>query len=268
MANDYTQLPTTNTVSLTDKDIFWMNRSRRWVIFLCFIQLIVSWFTLLSGNLLVSIVTVIFSSLGLSGVRRSHVRLLTAHFVYSLIMYIFSLIALVGMFVYCQNCRWWSYLLVFLFVMFQAIGLRYSRMLIALIKNNGDSSFLAAPRCSWMWKRQQSTECCATQTNVPLATIETQTPTGVQAQTPTAPEAPKEQYPIAQQQFAYVPMPMQNMNMNMNMPYIPMRYPMMQQPITIMPQYMQPAPQAYQQQQQQQVVTPQSNLYPVVYKAN
>jgi len=156
--------------------------------------------------------------------------------------------------------------------MLQAIGLRYSRMLIALIKNNGDSSFLAAPhRCSWRSWRQQPAEC-STQTATPLATIETQTPpavqTSIQTQTPTAPEAPKETPNPYAQQMAFVPVQNMNMNMNMNMPptYIPMRYPMMQQPIAIMPQWMQPAPQNYQQMQQQQQVTPQTNLYPVMYK--
>jgi len=268
----YSELPTTVTPTneLTEMEACLMKRAKRWVVFLCMIQLIMSFFLLFGGGLFMVIITVIFATFGLVGVKRENIRYLIAHFVYTLVIYILSLIALVAMFVYCTDCNWFAYILSFFWILFQAIGLRQSRILIFFLKQkNGVAS---GCRC-------QNNQCTQTVT-ITSETAATQTPQQVQIamQTQTQPETKvtpvqpvqAQVFPSAQQFIAY-PFP-QNGQPNFNyMPMQPMRYPILpqQQPFQAMPQYFQPMPPTYGVVPPKQEGQMNTNVYPatpVVYK--
>jgi len=264
MKTDYTPLPISNPVPLSEEDIFWMCKAKKGVVFLSLVQLFFAFFVLSHGSLPVMLATTIFAFFGLVGVRKQNVRLLTAHFVYSLILYIFSLIGLVALFIYCENCPWYTYVIVFVFVLIQAIGLRHSRLLIVLIKNNGNSSAIQY-RCSWRRRcPAPKTECSSvqtaqtaeTQTNaIPMVQISTQT-------TPSAPEIPQAQ--LQHPQFAAIQM--QNFN---GMPtFVPFRYPMQQQGMMMPQQGMMMQQQPMMMPQYMQAVLPQQLRLPQLSPLN
>ena len=194
-----------------------IQRAKKWVVFTCLLQLVIGIFLLLGGALLPAIVIIVFSMLGLGGVRKQNRRLLISHFAFTMVVYIFSLIGLVALLVYCHGCSWIIFLVDFVFILFQAIGLKHSRILITLTP--------AVP-CERRCQTEQ-TQTVVQETQTPQQTVQAST------QTPTAPTAQPPVYPpIA---FA---MPFPQNGQQQFYPMQPIRYPTMQQPVQIMPQFM------------------------------
>jgi len=264
---EYTPLPTVNPTSSVSEtpsqvDQLMITRAARRVVFLCFVQLVMATLSLLRGGLIVVGISAIFIALGIVGAAKRRVRLVILHFVYSIVLYILSIIGLVLMFIYCHDCKWWMYTIGFLFIVIQAIGLRSSRMLICLLKGSGAGG--CAYRCaSSRWCRstqtanntsQQQTQTTQSQSSpvaTPVVPVSTQT---AETNTPTAPQ----QFSFPQQMIA---MPVQQ-GFPQYFPLQPIRYPMMQQPISVVP--MMPQPQFNGQ------ITPQNQqqmqMYPFVYR--
>jgi hypothetical protein len=168
---------------LTDEEKFMVTRGKRWVVVLCFIQLVMCVFSVFIGYFFVLCVAALFISFGLVGAIRQNPRLLIAHHIFSLVLYILTLVGVALMILYCDMCSWINYLISFFFVIFQAVGLKYSRNLIRLTyKANG-----------WTCARGK---CCKTQTacnnEQPCATQSTQTPNEIPLEvvTPVAPVTP------------------------------------------------------------------------------
>jgi hypothetical protein len=235
MDTSYSPLPTVSVngesaATPTDVEVRMMQRSARWVIFLCFVQLLMALGAMLFSGIFFMVLTIIFASLGITGARKQHVRFLTAHFIFSLVLYILSLVGMVALIIYC-NCSWIVYVLGFFLVLFQAVGLRHSRNLIVMVKKFGPN-----PTCNNV----------ATPTPQPEPVQETPAPP---VQPPVQTPAPAF-YPIA--------LPMQQLPPQY-IPMQPMRYPMMQQPM-MFPQFIQP-PQVPAQQS-----STQPPVYPVLYR--
>jgi len=136
--------------TLTEAETFQVKRSSRGVLFLCFIQLIMAFADLLFGGIIMMVISSLFISFGIVGVAKQRPRLLVAHFVYSLALYILSLVSFVLLVLYCESgCQWWLYAIGFFQVLFQAIGMRHERMLICLLKKKEGSvcSILAGRKC-------------------------------------------------------------------------------------------------------------------------
>jgi len=221
-----------STSALTDAELNMMKRSKRWVIFLAFFQLILAIF---SGNLIQWLLAAIFVTLGLVGVSRGQPRMLVAHFVYSVFQYILSLVGIVWLVLYCEECTWPIYAFAFLIVLVQAIGMRHSRILIALMRI------------------QHNATLPVVQNNI---TIEQQQPQQVQQQQQVEMESVEQvqvqEQEEQQQQFPQYPQPVY---------YIPMPYG--QQPQQgMVPQYY-PVAYPFLHPQQQQSDAP---VYPTVYK--
>jgi len=231
-----------------------MRKAARGVYFLSFIQLICAVAVLFMGGLLYMFISIIFVSLGIAGACKKNPRLLVAHFVYSLVVYIFTLITIIAMIVYCDDCTFWSFLFAFVFLIFQALGMRQSRILIGYARLYPNSGCGRA--CQRRCESQQQTAQTQTQQ------IQEQAPQAPQA--PVVPVAPQF-YPVPQ--MYQVPQPYMPVS-----PFQPMRYasyptqqgiPMMPmgmqyvaypQPV---PQQQQPYPQSVPQQQQQDQLYPQ-----------
>jgi len=234
----YTPLTTeegTPLEPLTEAELRQVKKSRRWVMFLCVIHLIMAFLTLLMGGLIQMIISAIFISCGIVGVAKQRPRLLCVHFVYSVLVYILSLIGFVLMVLYCdENCQWWFCVVGFFGVLFQAIGMRHSRMLIGLLK------------------KQQGISCCRSRCKRETA-CDNKTPVAENT-TPVAQQFPQvvpqnvQMYPIPSHQF--VPMEVQP-RLPQYFPLQPLHYPMMQQA------------QAVPLNNQQQ---PGVGFYPVMYK--
>jgi len=83
------------------------------------------------------IISTLFISIGIVGVSKQRIRLLTVHFIYSLILYVFSLIGVVLLVLYCDaKHAWWVYSVGFFVILFQAVGMKHSRMLICLLRKS------------------------------------------------------------------------------------------------------------------------------------
>jgi len=224
---------------LTDTEIVLMKKAKRWVIFLAFFQLTMAIF---SANLLQWILAAVFVPLGVVGASRSRPKMLVAHFVYSVFEYILSLIGIVWLILYCDDCSWAVYLIAFLIILIQAIGMRHSRILIALVKIQEALSLPTINNVSVQEQQQ----------------IELQIQQSLMEQ-----QQPQQQEEQQQQQFPQQPYPQQVYYA------IPMPYGQQQ---GMAPQYYPvPMPLAYplmhaQQQQEQPVVVPQASIYPSVYK--
>jgi hypothetical protein len=182
----------------------------------------------LHGSFLWMFAHIMFVSCGLTGVRRQHIRALTAHFVYSLLLYILTLVGALFYFL-SEDFTISGYALLMVLALCQAIGLRHSRLLILYLK-------------------KQSTPTKAVQTTT------TETPKPVAATAP-APVQPSPQYiPMQTLRYPAMPVPMVPMPM-MQMPQdnqlnAPQFYPMLQP--QFYPYPMPVAPPAPQQQPQQQ----------------
>jgi len=228
----YTQVPQSEAATpqpLTDAEKCMVNRSRRWVVFTSLLQLVMNafFFLIAAGYwLIIPIVSSLFISFGIVGAARQRPKMLIAHHVYSLLLYILSLVGLIMIILYCNDCHWAVYAASFVLVLFQAIGLRHSRMLIRLtFKQNGGCAW----RCA-RWRRcQRSSQNNQTQTqSVPEVPITPLMASPAESSAPSAPVAPAPAYipmyyayPQQFQQFQQFPsncFPMQPMQ--------PMPYPM------------------------------------------
>eukprot|EP01115_Flamella_aegyptia_P011723 TRINITY_DN5592_c0_g1_i1.p1 TRINITY_DN5592_c0_g1~~TRINITY_DN5592_c0_g1_i1.p1 ORF type:complete len:268 (-),score=109.30 TRINITY_DN5592_c0_g1_i1:44-826(-) len=202
----------TNEPSATE--FIMMRRAAGWVFFLSFLQLAVGIFGLLGGGFLLFVVSVVFASFGIAGARKRNVRLLTAHFVYSLALYILTLIGIVIMIVYCHYCSFLSFLISFFFLILQAVGMRHSRILIGLLKMYPQH---ADVRCARRCNRKQQVTAVPTE-------VATQTPVATETTVQQPQQVPIQFYP---QVFAVPPQ------------YV--RYPVMgQNAYPMMPMQMQP----------------------------
>jgi len=232
-----------------------IRKSARWVVMLALTQLFAAIWFFLAGGFLFFLLTVIFVSFGLVGACRKRVKMLVAHFVYSLLLYILSLAGVVLLFVYCTNCSWPVYLWSFLFVLIQAIGMRHSRILIAMLKRY-DACQLPTTACRY-------SNSCSSQTQTTVSTpVATQT---TEMQSPTAPLVPPPPYP----QYVTMPIQPQYYPLMQQQQQHAVRYPYTQQPIAIMPQYMyQQGPVAPQYVIPSTDHTTATNLYPGGYSTN
>jgi len=169
--------------------------------------------------------------------------MLVAHFVYSIFQYIFSLIGIVYLILYCDECSWPIYLIAFLIILVQAIGMRSSRIMIALVK------LQQAPTPLPMVVEFQQ--------ELPSQQIDFQQPA---PPTPQQSEEEQQQHPQQQQPqsplFYAIPMPYGQQPQQGQPGMVPQFYP-----IPIGYPLLHP-----QQPQQQPVVMPDASAYPAVYK--
>jgi len=243
--NNYSPVPTQlengqAPIELTEEETLQLRKSSRWVICLCFIQLILALVNLLCGGLIMMIVSALFISFGIVGVAKQRPRLLILHFIYSLVLYILSLIGFVLLILYCdKGCQWWLYVIGFFGVLFQAIGMRHSRTLICLLKKK-QGNFCFFQRCK--------TRVCS---NNKVEMEEKATQNSDVPVNAAMPPNMFPMYPIPAHHM--IPMEVQP-RMPQFFPLQPVQYPMMQHPVALTPMGFQP--------QQQQGV----NLFPVMYK--
>jgi len=112
-----------------------LKRASRWVLFLCFLQTVMTVPAFFGGHFLYVLLCLVFITMGLVGLKRQGIKLMTAHLVYSIIIYIFSLIGVVLTVLYCdQDHSWWVYIIGFFMILFQAIGMKHSKRMILLLK--------------------------------------------------------------------------------------------------------------------------------------
>jgi len=122
---------------LTESEMMLLKKSTRWVACLIILQLILATAPLFFGgfSLIPMMISILFISMGIVGLAKQRVGLLTAHFVYSMILYVLSLTVVVLMVLYCERgCDWWTYLFGFMLILFQAIGIRNCRVVLILLK--------------------------------------------------------------------------------------------------------------------------------------
>jgi len=241
---EYTSLPTdverapTPQNTLNEAELLMLRRSSRWVILLCFIQLLMALATLLHGGIIMMCVSALFITFGIVGAAKQRVRLLTVHFVYSLILYVLSLICVVLMILNCNGCYWGIYVAGFFTILFQAIGMRHSRRMICLLKKQSGNV------CAWKCKSEEVTpKPQVSEQNIQLQSM------------------PAHQVVAMQMQPRFSPQ------------YFPMQsvqYPMMQQPINLTPYSFQIQPQVQSQVESTQSEGVQAQqpigLFPVVYR--
>jgi len=235
----------------TTAEMCLIRRSSRFVYVLSFLQILFGMFALFGfGSLVVGILSVFFPVMGIVGACKRRPGLLIAHFVYSLILYVFTLIGIILMIVYCDHCNFWGYLIGFLLLVLQAIGMRHLRIMISYAR------LYPTRRCNWSARcaaRCNTNKACQTQCN--QVSVQVDSPQEKQE----APQVPVPQVPqfYPAPPMVAVPQPyvaMQNMQ--------PMRYPMMTpQGFPMMPMGMQPYLPAYPPVQQD----PQQQLYPAVH---
>jgi len=224
----------------TTADLVQMKKSSRWVYFLCALQLLLGCFALVSGGLLVAIITIIFVSLGICGTRRRNSRPMVAHFVYSLCLYIFTLIGMVALIIYSHHAPFLAFLFVFAFLILQAVGMRHARIMIAYARLYGPipCQYRCKSRCNYA----QTPQPVASQPEVVVP----------EQQQPPLPVYPQQYVPIPQQYVAippYMRYPMLHPGSGMvmqpqQMQYIP-AYPQMMQPMQQQPQEGQQTPAMY-----------------------
>jgi len=213
--NNTVNTPTNNaTPQPSATEVCIMRRSARWVVFLSFVQLFGAIFALLNGGLLIMIISAIFISMGIVGACKKRPRLLIAHFVYSLALYVLTLVGIIAMIIYCMHCSFVVFLLGFFFLIIQAVGMRHSRILIGyarLYPNTG---------CAWK---------CASRCNQQKACGQTQ-PQQQQPVQVVAEERQQQQQPVqsvpqyypAPQMIAIPPQQYMQMQMQQGMQMMPM----------------------------------------------
>jgi len=150
-------------ISLSPQEACLKRKAQRWVIFLGFIQMVQAILSFLSGDILMLACTVIFVTLGMAGIRHQRPRLLVAHFVYSLALYILSLIRIVLLIMYCDECTWIVYSVMFGFILIQVVGLRNSQALIALVRKEATVLLPTVAPCN---ESAPATTDAATQSSV------------------------------------------------------------------------------------------------------
>jgi len=221
--NSNTAVNTTTNNNATPQpsatEVCMMRRSARWVVFLSFVQLFGAIFALLNGGLLIMIISAIFISMGIVGACKKRPRLLIAHFVYSLALYVLTLVGIIAMIIYCMHCSFVVFLLGFFFLIIQAVGMRHSRILIgyARLYPNTGCAWKCASRCNWN-QRQACGRTQQPQQQVQVA--EERQPQPVQ-QLPV--QQPIQSVPQFYPQMIAIP-PQQYMQMQMQqgMPMMPM----------------------------------------------
>jgi len=187
-----------------------LKRSTRWVWGLLALQLWMGIFFLdpTSTGLLALIINSVFVGLGVTALRQRHQRLLTGHFMYSMVIYIFCAIAaVIGLCFSDVAVPFLGLVLAIVIILFQAISLRHERIVLRTycILNE-----LAAQRSS------------AAQTEFETyPDVHVEKPVeGLQEKETAAPQPPFYVMPS----FQYQPVPTQ-----MQMQY-PMQYPMVINP--------------------------------------
>jgi len=238
-------------------DMCLIRKSSRFVYFLSFVQIVFGMFALFGfGSLILGIVSLLFPVMGIVGACKRRPGLLIAHFVYSLIIYIFTLISIILMIVYCDHCSFWGYLIGFILLVLQAIGMRHLRIMI------GFARLYPTRRCNWNSRCAANKACQTQQVSIQVENTQgkEQQQQIPQIQVPQQQMVAPQYYPAPQ--VVAIPQPymaMQNMQpMNMQQ----MRYPMMTpQGIPMMPMGMQP----YIPNYPPQVQDPQQQLYPNVH---
>jgi len=241
MNTPYTQVPVSDNIVaeerasnlLSEQEEKLAKKATRMVVLLCFVQLLLALLSLVCGGIIMMCISAIFISIGIVGAAKQRVRLLTVHFVYSLVLYILSLISVVLIILYCDGCKWWIYVSGFFIILFQAVGMRHSRILICLLKKKNGIV------CSF----GKSKPCVVPEIEL--------------ANTAQQNDIPMYALPVPAHQV--ITMPMQP-----RVPYFPMQpvqYPMMQYPTVIFPNNVQ-------QTQLPQTPFPQTPfaLNPIVYK--
>jgi len=236
MSTSYTPLPLTEGTqtpyTYTDDELRMMRRSTAIVIFLCFVQLGIAFGSLLTGGIILMCVTALFVSMGIVGAAKRNVRLVIVHFVYSLVLYILSVVGLVLFIFYSHDINLWFYALSMLLIIIQAVGLRHSRILIGLLRKNSPP---CARRCG-MWRRGCSNKNACPTNNVQV-TVETPAP--VPQPTPETPvpvpSAPQMMQPITINGQQYIAVPYSPM-MPQYYPLQPMNYPTSQPVFPYFPQ--------------------------------
>jgi hypothetical protein len=254
--NNNVEAAQTSSPQPSETDLCLMRRSARWVVFLGFAQLVASFLTI---SPIMMILSAIFVVMGWVGVAKRRPRLLVAHFVYSLGLYILTLVALIAMIIYCEQCGLVPYLFGFLFLILQAVGMRHGRMLIQYTR-----LYPNAPACAWRRGcrarcNNNNAQSCATQTSTETETKQQPQPVAPQQPQPVAPQqpfAPMQQY---YPQFVAVPQPY-------GMPMQQMRYPVNPQGPAMIPMGMQPYVIPFPQPQQQDGQQPLYPTVPIVYR--
>jgi len=134
-----TVLPVSEQVGPSEAVLRTIRISRRMVAVYCFLQLALAAFALFAsaGGILYFIITAIFVSLGLTGVFKQRYCFLMAHFVYSMIIFILSVIIIIPLFFYCDHCSFVAYIVAALVVCLQVVGLRHCRMLMCAVNPGG-----------------------------------------------------------------------------------------------------------------------------------
>jgi len=261
MSTEYTAVPLEegqnkqeNVPTPTADELCMMARSTRGVALLCLVQMAIGALMFTAHGFIIGGVIAAGVFLGILGVAKKNPCCLIAHFVFSLLLYIFSMLVVMGFIVYCNQCNWGYFVAGLLVIFAQAIGMRHSRILITLTRK-----FRGNNRCcmSRRWCRASQTTqthnpSVQTQTAPVQSSIQTQTPTPMmffpQPQVDPKTGLPTQQY-YPQPMFVppgFVPMPA------MNMRGYPMSYPMVpmmpQPPMVPPPVYPPSAPQENQPQ--------------------
>jgi len=138
VAHEYSPVETSD-VSLTVESaqdptiaiVSQIKKSGRVVTTICLLQLLAATLAFINapGTFSLFAVTAVFTSFGLVGVSRARHSLIAAHFVYSVVIYVLTLVGIV-LLIMRLNCDLLTYWIFFLVVLIEAIGLKHSRVLI------------------------------------------------------------------------------------------------------------------------------------------
>jgi len=225
---DYNNLPTTNSVAMpSEAEITLIRRSSRWVVFLSFVQFITMVFTVFLGGLIFALVGTLFVSFGIVGAMRKNYRYLMAHFVFSIIMYIGSVVGFVLYLFYCPHFNWLISCGFMLHILIQAVGVRSSRILMFSIKKFNLEGVTNCQLRSHF--ENMAVAQIAQQEVVVLPTEDKSTETQVENSEVSQASIPMMAAPF-QSPYSVPPYMMYPVNMQN------MKYPMVQQPISVVPQ--------------------------------
>jgi len=174
-------------------------------------------------SLIPMLISMSFILMGTIGIIKERTCLLTAHFVYSMILYVLSLTVVVLMVLYCDSgCDWWMYVFGFLVILFQAIGMRHCRIVLLLLKKK--QGFKSC--CGKRFNYQAS---CQKKLDYELYAFKQEIARQEREKVEVAPQnVPSMMYTIPPQQFT-------TMNMQPNIPFpqyyaMPLQYPYMMVP--------------------------------------
>jgi len=237
----YTPLPVSNAAvpyTYSEEEQRMMKRSAGVVIFLSFVQLCLAFFTLLAGGIWIMCISTLFISIGIVGAVKRNLKLVIVHFVYSLILYILSVVGLVLFVFYSSYINWWIYIGGFFLILFQALGIRHSRILIGLLRK-------ASPCASRCGRSKKCSRPCNDNIQVTIAennAVELE-------QQPQQPQQPEQQVPAP------------------SAPQMPVFYPGQQMiPVPFMPQYYPLQPASYPMPQQQFNMVPMGMIPPQFFQ--